>query len=66
MSSSTIRAVDYDLSRLLLQIEFHRGGTYEYSGVPEFEFEGLIVARSKGKYFNDRIQGRFRERKIRS
>jgi hypothetical protein len=32
-------------------MEFHSGEVYQYSGVPEHVYQGLMRAASKGSYF---------------
>jgi hypothetical protein len=63
--SSNIRSVGYDLASRMLEVEFHSGGLYDYSGVPETIYQGLMRAASKGSYFQDHIKGRYPDRKVR-
>ena len=44
----------------ILEIEFRNGRTYRYFNVSEFLYRGLALASSKGQYFTQRIDGRFR------
>jgi lysyl-tRNA synthetase class 2 len=66
MPSSAIRRFDYDPQRRRLDIGFVSGGTYSYFDVPEAVAIGLRGARSKGRYFQQHIRGRFSFRKDRS
>lgn len=50
--SSDINSVGYDADGQLLEIEFHKGGIYQYFNVPQNVYDGLMAADSKGKYFN--------------
>ncbi len=59
VTSSNIRAVGYEVESQALEIEFNNGSVYEYSGVPENEYEGLMSADSKGTYFNSNIKNKF-------
>jgi hypothetical protein len=59
VNSSVIRSVGYDSDRRLLEIEFHHGHVYRYVGVPEFLYRGLMLASSKGSFFNTRIVDRY-------
>lgn len=59
VSSSNISSVGYDADSQTLEIEFHDGGIYQYAGVPESEYEGLISSGSQGRYFHDNIKGRY-------
>jgi hypothetical protein len=51
--------VGYDPSSRRLEVEFHSGGVYQYSGVPESIYQGIMRAASKGSYFHDHIKGRY-------
>ena len=59
VSSSNIRAIGYDLSSQVLEVEFHNSTVYQYTEVTEGEYEGLMNAESKGKYFNANIKNRY-------
>jgi hypothetical protein len=63
--SSSIIAVGYDSLSAVLEIEFQAGGTYNYFGVPAFQFRNLMAAQSHGKYFASNIRDRYAFRKIR-
>jgi hypothetical protein len=58
--STYIKSVGYNASALTLEIEFHRGGLYQYVGVREEVYEGLLNAPSKGKYFRTFIDRQYR------
>lgn len=59
VESSTLTAVAYDNYNQMLQLRFRDGSIYSYSRVPADIYEALLIAPSKGKYFNSRIRGRF-------
>ena len=63
--SSNIRSVGYDPASRKLEVEFHSRGVYQYSGVPETIYQGLMRAASKGSYFHDHIKDRYRCRQMR-
>ncbi len=63
--SSNIRSVGYDQETRVLEIEFHDGGVYQYSNVPETLYQGLMQAVSKGSYFHNRIKDRYPCRQVR-
>jgi len=66
VSSSNLRSVGYDPNEETLEIEFHSGGTYQYYGVPQHRYEGLMSASSKGSYFDAYIKkAGYRYRKVR-
>lgn len=54
--SSNLSTVGYDPKSKTLEIEFKSGGVYQYLGVPEFVYTGLMSASSKGKYFANSIK----------
>jgi len=56
VSSSSIATVGYDEVRSVLEIKFHTGRVYHYRGVPSDIFEGLMKAKSKGKYYNKYVK----------
>lgn len=64
--SSSIRSIGYDAASEILEVEFHDGGIYQYFGVSEFLYQGIMLAKSKGEYFNHRLAGRFRFEHLRA
>jgi KTSC domain len=57
VESSLIRAVGYDPDSSVLELEFlDPRRVYLYYDVPFSTFEELLVAESKGTYFNDLIK----------
>ena len=58
--STSIAAIGYDQSLMVLRISFHNNGTYDYYGVPQQLFEQLIAAGSKGRFYAYFIKGRFK------
>ena len=65
VSSSNLRSVGYDSDQLILEIEFHESGVYQYFGVPERVFKGLMSAQSIGSFFNQDIKDNYRYTKTR-
>ncbi|MDV2481091.1 KTSC domain-containing protein [Methanoculleus sp. Wushi-C6] len=65
VASTNIRSVGYDEEDEILEVEFHSGGVYHYVGVPASVYEGLLTARSKGRYFGDFIRLRYPYEKVR-
>ncbi|WP_422674190.1 KTSC domain-containing protein [Billgrantia bachuensis] len=59
VSSSAILAVGYDAVTRRMKITFAEGKTYDFCGVPEGIFKGLLHAGSKGRYYNDHIRYRY-------
>ena len=56
VSSRSIASVGYDAAARTLEIEFHTGRLYQYSGVPALVHEELVHADSVGAYFNAKIR----------
>ena len=60
LNSSAIWAVQYNPGTRTLTIWFTSGSRgYDYYGVPETVYLGLINASSKGRYFNDYIRDQY-------
>ena len=56
VQSGNLVSVGYEPETAILEIEFHRGSIYQYSGVPEDVHRGLMNAGSKGRYFHQNIK----------
>lgn len=65
VESSNLNAVGYDSERAVLYIEFKNGAAYEYYDVPQYIFDELLGAESKGKYANQNIYKNFNQSKVR-
>jgi hypothetical protein len=59
VQSSAVEAVGYDPPTRRLRIRFTSGREYDFCGVPESVYRGLISAPSKGAYYNDHIKDRY-------
>lgn len=64
VSSSNLHSVGYDPDSMILEIKFQSSGIYQYFGVPEAQYIGLLRAGSKGGYFDSYIKNRYRTRKV--
>jgi hypothetical protein len=53
--STRIAGVGYDPAQRLLEIEFHKGGVYQYPDTPEHIYQGLTGAYSPGSFFDEHI-----------
>ncbi len=58
-SSSSIRAIGYDVQTQTLEVEFLTGWVYQYYGVPEHICRHMMQASSKGNFLYYQIQNRF-------
>ena len=59
VSSSAMSAVGFDAQSRRMKITFVQGHTYDFCGVPQHVFDGLLRASSKGSYYNDFIKDRY-------
>lgn len=59
VQSSDLRSVGYDAASATLEIEFHSGGMYQYSGVSQDVYDELMRAKSKGSYFHSHIRDHY-------
>lgn len=64
VSSSDLHSVGYDPETKVLEIEFHSGGIYQYSNIPETIFEQLMSAPSHGKFFHAHIKNVYAHRRV--
>ncbi|MCO6453562.1 MAG: KTSC domain-containing protein [Caldilineales bacterium] len=66
VSSSNLASVGYDPQRQVLEIEFRNGSVYQYFGVPQSIYSGLMAAASHGRYFDAFVKkGGYRYQRIR-
>lgn len=59
VTSSNLQSVGYDLDSQTLEVEFNNGSLYQYSDVPQGEYDALMSADSKGTYFSANIRNRY-------
>jgi hypothetical protein len=59
VSSSNVSSIGYDADSQTLEVEFNNGAVYQYSGIPEYEYVGIMNADSKGKYLHSNIKNRY-------
>ena len=64
VSSSNIQAIGYDADSETLQIEFLKGGVYQYFDVPSHAHEELVSAGSIGGHFAANIKSTYRYSKV--
>lgn len=55
--SSQIKAIGYKPKKMLLEVEFHNGGVYQYHPVTEEAYKQMMNADSAGKWFWANIRG---------
>lgn len=59
LASSHLASAEYDEAEQTLTIEFTAGESWEYEGVPERVYHGLLRAASPGRYFQTYIKGAY-------
>jgi hypothetical protein len=69
VESSNIASIGWepdseDATTGTLEVEFHHGGVYQYSAVPEQEYQNLIGASSIGRYLATNIVGTYDDRRV--
>jgi hypothetical protein len=64
VKSVILRSVGYDESTKILEIEFHSGLVYQYSGVPPKVYTDLMRSREMGKYFSEKVRTQFRTKQV--
>ena len=64
VQSSEIAIIGYDPEWGTLELVFHRGGVYHYSGVPVKIYQGLMAAPSRGTFFPEHIKSKYPYQKI--
>lgn len=64
VKSRILRSVGYDDSTKILEIEFHTGLVYQYSGVPPKVFADLMHSGEIGKYFSEKVRPRFQTKQV--
>lgn len=65
VKSGSIRAIGYDESEQILEIELRHGGIYQYFGVSKKIYDGLMRSPpAYGTYHARYIKNRYRHKKI--
>jgi hypothetical protein len=65
VASTSIQSVGYGPLDSVLEIEFANGGVYRFYRVPRSVAVGLLGAESKGRFFAERIRGRYTYQRVR-
>jgi hypothetical protein len=64
LDSTLVRSAGYDRATRTLELEFVSGAIYQYADVPHDDFQSLLEAPSKGRFFHDRIKRTFPCRRV--
>jgi hypothetical protein len=65
MPSTVIDHFNYIPDAEILRVTFISGSVYAYKGVPQHIYNQIKTARSKGKFLNENIKGKFPFEKLR-
>lgn len=65
ISSSNLSFVRYRPADTSLEVQFQSGAVYQYTGVPESVYAGLLSAPSAGSYLAQQIKQRFPHSRVR-
>lgn len=64
VDSSNVASVGHDPDSEILEVKFHNGGIYHYSGVPRAVYGEFMAADSKGTFLNARIKGTYPYKRV--
>jgi hypothetical protein len=64
IQSDLIYSVNYDQAGQVLTVVLYEDGVYDYSGVPEPVYRGLLDADDKDAYYEKSIQKKFAGKKF--
>ncbi len=64
VKSRILRSVGYDDTTKILEIEFHTGLVYHYSGVPLKVYKDFMHSGEPGKYFSEKVRPRFQTKQV--
>lgn len=56
VASSNVASIGYDEASETLEVEFHRGGIYQYYNVPRVIFDEMMAAPSIGQFVHSRLK----------
>ena len=59
VNSTAISAIGYESGNGRLVIQFRKGHSYTFCGVPLHIYEGLMSSGSKGSYYSTYIRDRY-------
>ena len=64
VESSNIMTIGYNPIEATLEIEFRKGELYQYYDVPQYKYDNLMQAESKGGYAARNIYKKYRCQRI--
>lgn len=60
VASSLLKSVAFDNDKEELHVQFHKGGSYIYRGVPRSVFDALLNDHSAGHFFLVNIKSKYK------
>lgn len=64
VASDVMASVGYDATTAVLEVEFRSGAVYQYIDVPAEQHAALVLAASKGRFFNAHVRPKFHFRRV--
>jgi hypothetical protein len=64
VKSRILHSVGYEGSTKILEIEFHNGLVYQFSGVPPKVYVDLMHSGEIGKYFSEKVRPKFHTKQV--
>ena len=64
VTSTCLNSVGYDPKSRTLELEFHKGGIYQYFDVPARIHDQLMSASSKGRFFISAIRDEYHDERV--
>jgi len=64
--STALAAAGYNRRHRMLEIEFCNGAVYRYLEVPSVTYRKLLSAKSKARYYDSNIKGKYRSLRLRA
>lgn len=64
IKSGLIKSLGYDEDDHILEIEFNSGHIWQYTGISISTYNDMIESESIGKYFLNKIKGKYLDVKV--
>lgn len=64
VTSNMLRTIGYDAGKRTLEVEFHNGRRYVYSGVDSHTHFKFVNADSVGDFFHKNVKNKFKHQEL--
>ena len=64
VNGGKLRAIGYDASQRVLQVEMEGGSVYQYSGVSHETYRSLAASAAMASFFRDNIEEEYPARRL--